>query len=132
MFADDLATARRDLADWSQPVIVDYLQELYARLLGPSHQSLRVLGISHGRTWRILILGDLEKLAPARREIVGISRLAGLKTQHVEQIDQAMLAELMDIIVARFHRSPAQASLYGRILLSAASRLAAAGSTVAA
>jgi len=119
--------ASLNLADWCQPILVDYLRELYTEILGSDHKSLRILSLSHGRMWRILILGDAEKLAVARKEIIGIARLAGLNTSAVELIDQAVLAELMDVIVSRFLRSPDLTRAYGRIVVAAAMRLARLG-----
>ena len=127
MRSQELVDARRDLADWSQPIVVDYMHELYSRELGAGNQSLRVLALSHGRLWRFLILQDAERLPLARKEIVGIARLAGLKSSVVDTIDQAMLSELMDVVVARFMRTPALARNYGQILLGASARLATFG-----
>ncbi len=115
---------REDLADWSQPVIVDYLHELYVNRIGEGHTSLRVLTLSHGRLWRFVILGDETRLLAARREIVGIARLAGLKASALDEIDQLMLTELMDVIVTRFLRTPAMARSYSQVVLGAASRVA--------
>jgi hypothetical protein len=127
MRSQEQSETRRELADWSQPIIVDYLHELYARELGGGHQSLRVLALSHGRLWRFLIQQDDERLPLARKEIVGIARLAGLKTSVVDSIDQAMLSELMDVVVARFMRTPALARGYSQILLGASAQLAKFG-----
>ena len=97
------------------------------RELGAGHQSLRVLALSHGRLWRFLILQDAERLPLSRKEIIGIARLAGLKASTVDAIDQAMLSELMDVVVARFMRTPALARNYSQILLGASARLATFG-----
>ena len=127
MRSEQAAGTREDLADWCQPVIIDYLHELYVTRIGAGHTSLRVLTLSHGRLWRFLILGDETRLLAARREIIGIARLAGLKTPAIDEIDQMMLAELMDVIVTRFLRTPAMARSYTHIVLGAASRLALIG-----
>jgi hypothetical protein len=131
MRSDNVVGTRADLADWCQPVIVDYLYELYASRLGAGHTSLRVLALSHGRLWRFLIMGDEDRLVVARREVVGIARLAGLKTSAVDEVDQEMLSELMDVIVSRFLRTPAMARGYSQIVIGAASRIAVFGHAVA-
>lgn len=119
------------MADWIQPVIVDYLHELYRDRLGAGHASLRVLALSHGRLWRFLILDDEARLSGARKEVLGIARLSGLKSSSVDEIDQSMLTEIMDVIVTRFMRTPALARAYSHIALSAAGRLAVFGMAAA-
>ncbi len=123
MQAEELAFARRDLAEWSQPIIVDFLRDIYSGRLGHDHLSLRVLCLSHGRAWRLMLQGDLEKLASARREVTGIARMAGLKTGDIVDIDAAMLDELLDVVVTRFQRAPGRATIYGKVLLGIAGRL---------
>jgi hypothetical protein len=120
----DAIGSREDLANWCQPIIVDFLHDQYASHLGETHTSLRVLALSHARLWRFLILGDEDRLVTARREIIGIARLAGIKTAAVNEVDQSVLLELMDVIVARFLRTPALARSYSRVVLVAATRLA--------
>lgn len=133
MKAEDMASAsaRRELAEWSQPVVVDFLRDLYGRRVGHDHPNLRALCVSHGRAWRYMLQGDVERLAAARRDTTGVARLAGLKTADIVEIDAAMLDELMDVIVSRFQRAPAQAAVYGRILLGIAGRLSALAATAA-
>ena len=118
------AESRRELADWSHPVVVDFLHDIHAARLGADHASVRLLAMVHGRMWRFLLLDDAEKTATARRETIAIARLAGLRPAEIDKIDRATLAELMDVIVARFMRSPRLASSYGQIVLDAASSLA--------
>jgi hypothetical protein len=131
MRSENVVGSREDLADWCQPVMVDYLYELYGSRLGAGHTSLRVLALSHGRLWRFLILGDETRLVAARREVIGIARLAGLKSVVVDEVDQAMLSELMDVIMARFLRTPGMARSYSQIVLGAASRVATFGAAAA-
>jgi hypothetical protein len=132
MRSHEFIVARRELADWSQPIVVDFLYDLYASRLGAGHHSLRVLSLSQGRMWRFVLLGENEKMAAARKEVVGLARLAGLKKIVVDEVDQAVLLELMDVIVCRFLRTPALARSYSRIVLSAATSLATAGLVAAA
>jgi len=131
MRAGELTGTRQELADWSHPVIVDFMYELYAARIGAGHQSLRALALSHARLWRFLILADHDRLPSARRETLSIARLAGLRPNMLDEVDQAMLAELMDVVVSRFLRSPAMARTYSQIVLGVASRLAALSPAVA-
>jgi len=124
MRSGDLAGTRLDLAEWCHPVVVDYLRELYAERLGSGHASLRALSLSHARFWRFLIVDDAERLAGSRREVASLARLAGLRPAALDDVDQAMLAELMDVVVARFLRTPSMARAYSQIVLGAAARLA--------
>ncbi len=123
--SDEPIAGRQHLADWSHPIVVDRLRDLYAAKLGEQHNALRVLALSHGRYWRFLILADEDKLPGARKDVVGIARLAGLRANVVDDIDRALLDELMDVIVARFLRTPDVARANSKIILAAASRIAA-------
>ncbi len=132
MRSGELTGTRLELAEWGHPVVVDFLRELYAGRLGSTHPSLRALSLSHARFWRFLIVDDAERLAGARREVMSIARLAGLRQGALDEIDQEMLAELMDVVVARFLRTPAMARAYSQIVLGAAARLAALNARIAA
>lgn len=124
MDGDSSADARRELASWSQPVIYDLLHGLYAQRLGAEHPSLRVLSLSNGRLWRLVLLGDVDKLDAARREVLNIGRLAHIDPAIFDDINQNVLEELLDVVVARYLRTPSQACAFGHILLDAAAILA--------
>lgn len=119
MQAVDIEGARRDLAHWSQPVIADVISESYVAIMGPDHFSLRVLISMHARLWRLMLLDEREKLGGARKELTDLARLAGLARPVLDQIDQAVLEELLDVVTARFSRSADLVRGYSRLLLRA-------------
>ena len=124
MRSNEADEARRGLAEWSQPIVFDCLYDLYAARLGDRRTALRALALAHCRVWRFLLLDDAGKLGDARRDLLGVMRLAGLRAAALAEIDQAVLSELTDVVMARFQRQPDQARAYTRVALAVAARLA--------
>ena len=126
MRLSDLSAARRDLAEWSEPLIADRVSEIYTACFGGDQQRVRPMTLQHCRLWRNLLLQEGNRAQNARRELVRLGRLAGLESQTLDRIDEAVLDELADVVVARFHRSPATTRDYSRSLIRAATSLAEA------
>jgi hypothetical protein len=122
----DLSAARRDLAEWSAPLIADRVSEFYMVCFDGDWQRVRPMTLQHCRLWRNLLLQEGNGAQNARRELVRLGRLAGLESQTLDRIDEVVLDELADVVVARFHRSPATTREYSRSLIRAASSLAEA------
>ncbi len=120
----DIENARRDLLQWSPPIIADTLSDAYLGCLGADHLSLRVFGSMHARLWRVMLQGERDKLNEVRRELTGHARLAGVAKARLDAIDQIVLNELLDVVTARFLRSPDLARAYSRLLLTASANLA--------
>lgn len=126
MRLSDLSAARRDLAEWSEPLIADRVSEIYAAYFDGDPQRVRPMTLQHCRLWRNLLLQEGTRVQNARRELLRLGRLAGLEAQTLDLIDEAVLDELADVVVARFHRSPATTRDYNKSLIRAASSLAEA------
>lgn len=124
MEAAEIDQTRRDLANWSQPVIFDVVTEGYVALVGAGHYSFRVLVAMHARAWRLMLLDDRAKLLETRKELADLARLAGLSRQSLERIDNLVLEELLDVVNARFGRSAEVVRAYSRLLLRTATSLA--------
>ena len=124
MQAAEIDSARRDLAQWSQPVVFDVITDGYVALVGNQHYSLRVLVAMHARAWRLMLLDEREKLRGARKELADLARLAGLSKQALDRIDTLVLEELLDVIMARFGRSADVVRSYSRLLLLTSASLA--------
>lgn len=126
MRQSDLSAARRDLAEWSEPLIADRVSEFYMACFGGDQQRVRPMTLQHCRLWRNLLLQEGNRAHDARRELVRLGQLAGLESQTLDRLDEVVLDELANVVVARFHRSPATTRDYSRSLIRAATSLAEA------
>ena len=124
MQATDIESARKDLLQWSPPIIADLMVESYSIQLHITHVSRRVLCSMHARLWRLMLQEDREKTNAARRELVDFARLAGLDKPALDAVDQAVLEELLDVVTARFARTPDLIRVYSRLLLRTSANLA--------
>ncbi len=120
----ELESARRDLTEWSQPIVADHLSELYAYHLGLNHPSLRIFVIQHARIWHNILSEQINQAQTTRGELNKTLRMSHLTAALADTIDAEMLDELMSVVMARFHRSPRLAREYSIILLRAAASLA--------
>jgi hypothetical protein len=126
MRLSDLSVARRDLAEWSEPLIADRVGEIYAICFSGDQQRIRPMTRQHCRLWRNLLLQDSSRVQNARRELVRLGKLAGVESHTLDRIDEAVFDELAEVVVARFHRSPMTTRDYSKSLIRAASSLAEA------
>jgi hypothetical protein len=126
--ADD---ALAGLLEWSDPVVFDCLRECYRlRLEEPQAGSL---ARRHARQWRALIAGDMARFDELRRDLVAALAAFELDVGCALEADVCVLAELYDIAIARFDRSPRSAQAYRDALTALAAKLTPAkGKRVAA
>ena len=127
----DVEEALAGLLEWSEPVVFDCLHESYrSRLAEPTAGSL---AHRHARQWRALIAGDMTRFDELRRDLVDAVAAFELDVGCMLEADVGVLAELYEIAMARFDRSPRSAQAYRDALSALAARLTPAkGSRVAA
>jgi hypothetical protein len=123
MQAADLGHSRRDLLEWGSPIIIDRINAHYFALLRPYPDIARPLAQHHYRMWKYLLDGHVDEAAQLRRELVKLIRLAGLTEGDLDDADRTVLVELMQVVMARFNRSPHTACDYSLTLVDAASGL---------
>lgn len=126
MRPQDVSAARRDLAEWGEPLIAERLSEFYMACFDGDQQWAHPMTLQHCRLWRNLFLQESLRAQNARRELLRLGGLVGLNSQTFDQIDRALLDELAEIIATRFHHSPSKARDFSRSLMRAASSLAEA------
>jgi len=107
------------LLEWSGPVIFDRLQSAYSRRLR-DHDKCSRLAKQHSRVWRALLQGDLEDFAVQRAELVSQLARVGLTLDHLADADNQTMTELVEIVIARFRRSPRTSQGYHMALLQLA------------
>ena len=123
MRSNDLTHVRRDLAEWGEPIVADQLIDYYAKTLKGQTSLAQPLAINHRRLWRHLFAGHSTEAQVTRRELQKLGKLVGLRPSTIDDVDHLVMDELMYVIMARFHRSPAVARDYSMTLLEIAESL---------
>ena len=117
----DVEEALAGLLEWSEPVVFDCLRERYgSRLAEPRAKSL---ALRHARQWRALIAGDAARFDELRGELFAALAAFGLDVGCALEADVCVLAELYEIAMARFDRSPRSAQAYRDALKRLAAKL---------
>jgi hypothetical protein len=119
-----------DLAEWTAPVIADRIGGFYASLLQSRHlkdeDQATKLNRRHCRMWNCLLRGQHAEARACRRELLRLTASIEIEASFVDQIDRAVIDELLDVIIGRFGRSRDTAHAYGMTLVAAAASLAEA------
>ena len=123
MRLDDTNDMRRDILDWSDPVVGDCLFEAYDACFGGNNEWSRPMSRQHARVWRLIIGGDKKRAAEARRDLLRLARTCRMSAEALDAIDRLVLDELVDVMAARFRSSSINTRLYGRLLIEASATL---------
>jgi hypothetical protein len=110
------------LLEWSGPVIFDRLRLAYTRRIADGEWASRLARL-HCRVWRALLMGDLNVFEAERSELVEQLRLVGLSLDCLAEADNQTMIELVEIVIARFRRSPHTSQAYHLALIQLASAL---------
>ena len=110
------------LLEWSGPVIFDRLCLAYANRIR-NHENARRLAKQHCRVWRALLEGNAAGFESERAKLVKDLARAGLNLDHLADADNQTMAELVEIVIARFRRSPRTSQGYHLALLQLAMQL---------
>ena len=110
------------LLEWSEPIIFDRLRDAYERRLSDPN-ICRTLARLHARVWRALISGDMTRFEALRADLVDALAQEGLDLDCLADADEQTLIELVEIVVARFHRSQRLATGYHLALIKLAGSL---------
>ena len=118
------------LLEWSDAVVFDCLRECYVSRLAEPHAGS--LAHRHARQWRALIAGDMKRFNELRRDLAVALAAFDLDVGCALEADACVLAELYEIAMARFGRSPRSAQAYRDALTALAGRLATKSKRAAA
>lgn len=120
-FDSNPPAARADLASWCRPIIGDFIAELYGRARQVENSELRMLSSAHERLWHALLLGDAA--AVTHRSFLESRERENAK--FLDAVDNAVINELLEVIMGRFARSPSIARAYCHVVVVAAIELGA-------
>jgi hypothetical protein len=118
------------MLEWSEPVIFDCLREAYSASFNEA-TLVGWLTRQHCRAWRALIAGDMAMFEDLRAELVAALEELGLGFHCAADADARIMAELQEIVGARFQRCARLARGYRLALDELAERLAPAGQAAA-
>lgn len=121
----DAADGLSELLEWSDPVIFDCLSRTYRAYVAQTDAVGR-LARQHGRAWRALIAGDMHRFNAQRRDLAAAVQALGVSPACVAEGDVRTLAELNEIVAARFQRCGRLARGYRLALVELGRRLAPA------
>ena len=114
--------ALSSLLEWSEPVVFDCLHECYGFRL--EEAQARSLAYRHVRQWRALLAGDTARFENLRRDLFAALAAFELDAACAVEADACALAELYEIAMARFDRSPRSAQAHRDALKVLAAKLA--------
>jgi hypothetical protein len=126
----DADEALAGLLEWSEPVVFDCLRERYGLRLGEPRAGS--LAQRHARQWRALLAGETARFDRLHGELVAALAACELDVGCALEADACVLAELYEIAMARFDRSPRRAQAYRDALTVLAAKLASANGKRAA
>ena len=118
------------LQQWSEPVIFDRLLAAYRTLLSGDADA-RSLTRLHARVWRTLIRGDMTGFAVVRDTLIGALGHCGLTLDHLGEVDNEIMIELLEVVLSRYQRSQRTAKAYHLALMELAGRLGPARAAAA-
>jgi hypothetical protein len=107
------------LLEWSGPVIHDRLCLAYQARLSDPLTVARLCRL-HSSVWQALLSGNMAAFESRRRELTRQLAPVGLTLDHVAEADEQTMNELVEIVIARFRRSPRTSQGYHLALLQLA------------
>jgi hypothetical protein len=118
----DMALGLAGLREWSDPIIFDRLLEAYRRRIGVGAPAWSMTRL-HALTWKAAISGDITAFEKARWKLANAMHDHRLDGADLADADTEIIVELLEIVMARFQRSPSTARSYHLALIALAGRL---------
>lgn len=118
----DIKDGRLGLLEWSEPIIFDRLRAAYRERIADQRIGWALARL-HCRVWRALIASDMERFERLRGELIAELAQHGLDLDSLAEADAQTMAELLEIVIARFQRSERVAKGYHLALMDLARRL---------
>ena len=120
----DLVEARRAMWVWAEPIIIDRAIGIYARLVDDA--GTVAMARRHCRLWRNILFDQPCAVAPARAEMGRTADSLGLAASAVDGADDAILDELVDVVMSRYRSSRNAIKTFSLVLMAANSSLSVA------
>ena len=122
--SDALVDARREMWLWAEPIIVDRALEAYD--VGLSNRvASNIMARKHCRMWRAVIQDQPRDVQGASEELQQTGAKFGVEAQVIDDVNAAVLEELVDVVLCRYRSSRSAARTFSMVLMSATSCLGA-------
>ena len=122
--ARDASLDRAGILQWAEPLIADRLRDIYFDAV--SFQHAYHLAAHHRQLWRSALLGGSPAVSTTRQSLRELGKTAGLATDFIEAVDQAILEELLEVVLLRSQVSRHQCRQHSLVLIAVAADLGAA------
>jgi hypothetical protein len=119
---DGIAEGLAGLQEWSEPIVFDRLLDAYVKRLGVGADAWTLARL-HARTWRAALNRDDDRFETVRWDLSNALNEYRLEDADAAAADADIIAELLEIVMARYHRSARIARSYHRALIAIAGRL---------
>ena len=119
--SSDLDDARLAMWLWAEAVIVDRAVEVYARALDEA--GAIALTRRHCRLWRAVFFEQPSVIQAAMDDIRRAAAGLGLAEVTRDEVDEAIIEELVDIVTSRYRSSRNALKTFSLVLMSITSRL---------
>ena len=117
----NLDEARRTMWLWAEPIIIDRAVEVYGRVT--QEADTVVLARKHCRLWRNVLLDKPAAVALTMDELRRGEVAFGLPDGLMDGVNDVILEELVDIVMARYRASRNMIKTCSLVLMSATSCL---------
>lgn len=107
---------------WSESIIADVLQRLYAERIAAGPTQERLLSL-HLYFWKVLIFGSEPLSRRQRHTLIAAAYEAGFDSGFLSDFDAEVMNELLEIILRRYRATPLDARKFHLLLLSVSARL---------
>jgi hypothetical protein len=119
---DGIAEGLARLQEWAEPIVFDRLLDVYVKRLGVGADAWTLARL-HARTWRAAVHGDDDRFQTVRWDLSTALNEHRLVDADAAAADAEIIAELLEIVMARHHRSARTARSYHLALIAIAGRL---------
>ncbi len=109
---------------WAEPIIVDRAVEVYGRAVDSAGTVM--MARKHCGLWRNVLQEQPAAVPAIKEELRRAADSLGLAEDLVDAVDEAILEELVDIVMSRYRSSRNTIKACSLVLMSATSRLGTA------
>jgi hypothetical protein len=107
---------------WSESIVADVLYRHYLSGMDGGLSDDRMFAL-HLHFWKALIFGSETVSWQHRRALVAAAFESGVDLASLSEIDEEVVAELLEVVLRRFRTTPLEARDHHLLLLSVAARL---------
>jgi len=120
---DETNAARSELLEACGLFLESFVADQYAARLRSSHPIVKMLARIHVLLWHKLIEGNSAQMMQMQHALLRHLELHGINISLVDDIDQAIVEELIDIVALRYRNSARALSAFNMTIAASISTL---------